>query len=127
MRATCPAARGYRLPGPGAALVQSRGGRVAAAVHQPYLSSNKAVSFEGSAAIGSEIYLPSALYQYAPQRQTTFISVQNTSGNAETATITFYSSNGAQVGSATATIGPSRSRAGTQAPQASRPSSTAPQ
>ncbi len=99
---------GQRLPAPwtGAALVQSRGGRVAAAVHQPYLSSNKAVSFEGSAAIGSEIYLPSALYQYAPQRQTTFISVQNTSGNAVTATITFYSSNGAQVGSATATIEP---------------------
>ena len=99
---------GQSLPAPwtGAALVQSSGGRVAAAVQQPYMSSNKAVSFEGSAAIGNDIFLASALYQYAPQRQTTFIDVQNASAAAVNITVTFYSTNGASVGTVSGTIQP---------------------
>ena len=87
---------GQQLPPPwsGAALIQSTGGRVVAAVHQPYLSTNKAVAFEGTASAGTTVYLPSALYLYAPQQQTTYIAVQNTQATPITVTITFYNKDG---------------------------------
>ena len=95
-----------QLPPPwtGAALVHATGGRVAATVHQPYLSSNKAVAFEGTAVVRSAIYLPSALYQYSTQLQTTHIAVQNTQEDPITLTITFYTTTGQSAGSVTGTI-----------------------
>ena len=97
---------GQRLPPPwtGAALVQSIGGRVVAVVHQPYLSSNRAVAFEGTTSVGTSVYLPSALYHYAEQRQTTFIAVQNTQGNPITVTTTFYAGDGAVAGEVSGNI-----------------------
>ena len=98
---------GQRLPGPwtGAALIQATGGRVVAAVHQPYLSSNRAVAFEGISGIGNTVYLPSALYLYGAQGQTTFVNVQNAQDRAVTATITFYNTDGTTAGSASGAIG----------------------
>ena len=100
------------LPGPqqlpsgwsGAALVQSSGGRLVAAVHQPYLSSGKAVSFEALATVGNAVFLPSALLRYPPQMQTTFIAVQNTQASAVDVKITFYDRAGAAVGSVAGAI-----------------------
>lgn len=99
---------GQRLPAPwtGAALLQATGGRVVAAVHQPYLSSNRAVAFEGTSGVGNTVYLPSALYQYGSQGQTTFIQVQNAQDRPITATVTFYNTNGSVAGSASGAIGP---------------------
>lgn len=95
-----PAAQTLAAPWTGAALLQSTGGRIVAAVHQPYLSSNKAVAFEGTAAVGTEVYLPSALYLYAPQQQTSFIAVQNTQANPIDAAVTFYNRDGSVSGTA---------------------------
>lgn len=85
-------------PWTGAALINSSGGKVVAVVHQPYLSSNKAVAFEGTAAVGTQIFLPSALYQYAPQVQTSFIQVQNTQSTPIDVEITFYGTDGGIAG-----------------------------
>ncbi|MBM2826196.1 MAG: hypothetical protein HW403_260 [Dehalococcoidia bacterium] len=100
------------LPGPqqlpagwsGAALVQSSGGRIVAAVHQPYLSSGKAVSFEALSTVGTQAFLPSALFQYPPQMQTTFIAVQNTQASPVDVKITFFDRAGAAVGSVAGAI-----------------------
>ncbi|MCX6022882.1 MAG: hypothetical protein NTZ05_14370, partial [Chloroflexi bacterium] len=90
-----------QLPPPwtGSAVVEGSG-IVIAAVHQPYISANKVVGFEASTAAGMEQYLPSALFQYGPEQQTSFIAVQNTAANAVTATVTFYDRAGNPVGQA---------------------------
>ncbi|MBI4497801.1 MAG: hypothetical protein HY689_07885 [Chloroflexi bacterium] len=100
-----------QLPGPqqlpppwsGAAVVEASG-RITAAVHQPYLSANKVVNFEATASAGTEVYLPSALFQYAPQQQTSFIAVQNTQATPVTATVSFYDRAGNPVGQVGGTI-----------------------
>lgn len=103
--ANLPAGQQLTPPWSGAALIQVADGKnVVAAVHQPYLSANKAVAFEGTAAASLEVYLPSALFQYAVQKQTTFIAVQNTQANPVAITITFYNRAGASVGSVSGTI-----------------------
>ncbi len=91
---------GQQLPPPwtGAALINSAGGKVVAAVHQPYLTSNKAVAFEGTAAVGAQSFLPSALYQYGPQGQTSFISAQNTQSTPVDMEVTFYGTDGRTAG-----------------------------
>ena len=102
--AKLPGGQQLAPPWTGAALVQSTGGRIVTAVHQPYLSNNKAVAFEGTASAGAEVYLPSALYEYAPQRQTSFIAVQNTQANPVTVTLTFYSREGTVAGTVSGDI-----------------------
>ncbi|MBI2885769.1 MAG: hypothetical protein HYY02_01025 [Chloroflexi bacterium] len=91
---------GQRLAPPwtGAALIQASGARVVAAVHQPYLTSNKAVAFEGTGQAGNTVYLPSALYLYATQQQTSFIAVQNTQATPVSVAIIFYNRDGTVAG-----------------------------
>lgn len=84
-------------PWSGAALVQASG-RVVAAVHQPYLSTNKAVSYEGQVSVGTTAFLPTALFQYAVQKQTTFIAVQNTQAAKVSVEVNFYDKGGVKVG-----------------------------
>ena len=99
------------LPGPqqlpppwsGAAVIEASG-MIAAVVHQPYQSANKVVGFEASAAAGVESFLPSALFQYAHQQQTSFITVQNTQAAPVTATVTFYDRSGNTAGQVGGTI-----------------------
>lgn len=99
------------LPGPqqlpppwtGAAVVEASG-NIAAAIHQPYVMANKVVGFEASAVAGTESYLPSALFQYAWQQQTSFIAVQNTLATPVTVTITFYDRTGSAAGQVGGTI-----------------------
>ncbi len=90
---------GLQLPPPwsGSALAQASG-RIVAAVHQPYLSSNKAVSFEGQVSVGTTVFLPTAMYLYAGQRQTTHIAVQNTQATRVSIEIAFYDRSGNKVG-----------------------------
>lgn len=95
------------LPGPqqlpppwtGSAVIEASG-NVAAAVQQPYLSSNKVVGFEGASSASSELYLPTATFQLGAEQQTSFISVQNTTGNAITVTVNFHDRAGNLVGQA---------------------------
>jgi hypothetical protein len=80
----------------GAAVVTAAG-KIATVVHQPYLTQNKAVDFEGSAAGAEKLYLPSAFQTYVGQ--TSNIAVQNVSPSTLSAvTVTFYSTAGAVVG-----------------------------
>ena len=90
---------GLQLPPPwsGSALIQASG-RVVAAVHQPYNNSNKAVSFEGQVSVGTTVFLPTAMYLYSGQRQTTHIAVQNTQPSPVSVEISFYDKAGNKVG-----------------------------
>ncbi len=71
--------------------------KVVGAVFQPYMVAGKLVSFEGVAAGGTTVYVPSALRNAYGAKYTTFIAIQNTTGNSVDATVRFYDSTGAEV------------------------------
>jgi hypothetical protein len=99
---------GGSLPAPwtGSAVIESASSRVAAAVHQPRLSSGGASVFEGVAAGGTTVYFPSVQLQTGDRAMTSYLSVQNASAAAATVDVLFYNANGSPAGSARASIGP---------------------
>lgn len=97
------------LPDPfnGSLVISASAGNVVAAAEETDDSGRGAYAFEGVASGSTTIYLPSAMCQYNPEKQTSYYAIQNTSlTNVANVTIRYYNTSGAEVGTDSFSIQP---------------------
>jgi hypothetical protein len=91
----------------GSVVVESNGGSIISSAMELQVDGVGARAFEGIGSGGMEFYMPSALCDRGPNKQTTNFAIQNTNLTTATdVTITYFDKDGNNTGSETKNIGP---------------------